>query len=91
MPVEHSISLFFKVVGPAEGTEQWKLFNLSKLQSLYSKVLFSLKFDPFVCTKFHSGPKEVMTINQHLKVFTAYTEAPSPHKHTSQIHSVDIL
>lgn len=39
MHEEHGISLFFKVVGPAKGTEQWKLFNLSKLQSLYLKVL----------------------------------------------------
>lgn len=36
MHVEHSKRLFFKA-GPAKGIEQWKLFNFSKLQSLYLK------------------------------------------------------
>lgn len=79
----HVERLFFKVVGPAEGTEQWKLFNLSKLQSLYLKVLLLLMCDPFVCTTFHSGRKEVMKINQNSKVFTADMEAPLPHKYTT--------
>lgn len=75
------MSLFSKVVGHARGSEQWNLFNLSKLQSLLLESAASLKCDPFVCTKSQSGPTEAVKINQH--VFTAYMEATWTHKYTS--------
>lgn len=80
---KHCKSLFFKVVGPAKGTEQWKMFNLSKLQSLYLKVLLLSNGVHLFCNESHSGPKEVIMINQNLKGSVADMEAPLPHKYRS--------
>ncbi len=47
MHVEHSES-FFKLDGPVNGTEQWKLFNLSEVQSLY---LNELRLSNVICLR----------------------------------------
>lgn len=60
---EHTMSSFFKVVGHAEGSEQWKSFHLSKLQSLLHEVLSSV---------IHSDVQKQRRLNQTL--FTAYVE-----------------